>query len=82
MFSVFEIMALEHLAQIFLSNDENTCDRYSTGCRTVLTIQISLTEMFSNSICLRSMESSDKRAAMVVSAVFNTRELVDSPRVF
>ena len=33
-------------------------------------------------MCVESMESSNKGAAMVVSAVFNTREHIDSRRVF
>ena len=69
------------LPKFFSSNDENTCDQHSTCYETVLRFQISLTERFSNSICLASMENCNKRAAMVVSAVFNTREHLDSRRV-
>ena len=38
--------------------------------------------MFSNSTCLGSKESYEKGAAMVISAMFNTREHGDSGRVF
>ena len=38
--------------------------------------------MFSNSVCFGLMEIYDKSAAMVISAVFNTSEHVDSWRVF
>ena len=48
----------------------------------VLKLKISLTEIFSNLMCLRLMKIYDKTAAMVTSAVFNTRQHVDSTRVF
>ena len=50
--------------------------------QTVLRLQNSLTEMFSNSMCLRLMEIYDKRASMVTSAVFNICQHVDATRVF
>ena len=34
--------------------------------------------MFSNSMCLRLMEALNKSAVMVISAVFNTRQHVDT----
>ena len=55
MFMVFEIIVLEHVAGNSLNYDENICDRESTCYKTVLRFQISLTEMFSSSICLRLM---------------------------
>ena len=70
------------MRKFFSSNDENTCDPHSMCCQTVLTFQISLTEISPNSMCPGSMESSDKSAARVVSALFNTREHVDHRRVF
>ena len=38
--------------------------------------------MFSDSICLGLIEILNKTAALVISAVFNTREHLDSERVF
>ena len=64
------------------SSDENTCDHHSTCYRTVLRFQISLTEIFSNSMCVGSMVRSDKNAPRGVLKVFNTGEHVDSGRVF
>ena len=48
----------------------------------VLRLEISLTEMFYNSICLRLMEIYDESASMVTSAVFITRQNVASTMVF
>ena len=41
-----------------------------------------LTKMFSNSMCLWLIESYDESDAMVISALFNTREHVESQKVF
>ena len=75
-------MAFEHGAGISLNYDKNTCDQQSTCFQTVLMFQIWLTEMFSNLICPSLMESYGESAAVVVSAVFATREHVDSAKVF
>ena len=82
LFFVVEIMAVERVGNFSSSNDENTCDLHSTCYQTFLKFQISLTQIFSNSMCVESVESSNKRAAMVVSVVFNTREHIDSRRLF
>ena len=66
------------MLKFFSCNNENTYDRQSTCYQTVLRFQISLSESFSNSMCVGSMERSDKTARIVVSAVFNTREDTDS----
>ena len=75
-------MAFKHVAGISLNCNENTYDRQSTRYQTVLWFQTSLKEMFSNSICLGLMENYDESAAVVISAVFVTREHVYSPKVF
>ena len=82
MFSVVELMAVEQVAEIFFSNNENTYDPHSTCYQTVLKFQISLRETSLNSMCVGSKVSSGKSAFMVVSAVFNTRGYVDSRSVF
>ena len=56
-FSVFELMAFEHVAGVSLIYDENTCDPQSTCDQTNLSFQILLKEMFSNSICFGLMEN-------------------------
>ena len=56
-FSVFEIMAFEHVARISLSYDENACDPQSMCYQTNLRFQILLKEVFSNSICLGLMKN-------------------------
>ena len=40
MFAIFEIMALEHVAENSLNYDENTCDGQSTCYQKVLRLQI------------------------------------------
>ena len=70
------------LGKFFSNNDENTCDRQSMCYETVLRLQISLTDMFPNSMYLGLMEIYDKSSAMVTSALFNTCQHVASTRVF
>ena len=70
------------LPEISLNYDENTCDPQSSSFQTVLRFQIWLKEMFGNSICLGLTESLDESSAVLIGAVFVTRELVDSPKVF
>ena len=82
MFRVFETVAFEYVPGNFLNYDENTCYRESTCYQTVLRFHIWLKQMFSNSVCLGLMENSDESAAVMISAVFVTREHVDSPKVF
>ena len=50
--------------------------------QTVLRFHIWLKETFSNSVCLALIENEDESAAVLVLAVFITREHVDSPKVF
>ena len=80
LFSVFEVIAFDLVAGLFLIYDENTCDRQSTCYQTVLRFWISLRDMFLNSISPRLMEDY-KITAMQFSAVFRTREHVQSGRV-
>ena len=75
-------MAIEHVAQISLNYDENTCDRETRSYQTVLRFHIWLKEMFPNSIYLGLIENYDESAAALISAVFGTHKLVDSPKVF
>ena len=82
MLRVFEIMAFEHIAGISLNYDKNTCDRQSTCYQTVLRFYIWLKEMFSNSICLGLTEDHGESVAVLISAVFVTREHLDWPKVF
>ena len=60
--SVFETMALEHVAGIPLNYYENAPDWQSTCYQAFLRFQIWQTEKFSNSICLGLMEIWDKSA--------------------
>ena len=78
MFFLFEIIAFEPVGRISLIYDENTCDRQST----VLQFLIYLREMFSTCICPRLIGKYDKSAAVLVSAVFGTREHFGSRMVF
>ena len=82
MFRVFQIMAFEHVSGISLNYDKQTCERQSTCCQTVLRSQIWLKEMFSNSICIGLMENLAESAAVLILAVFVTRQHVDSPEMF
>ena len=75
-------MVFEHVVKLLSNNDENTCYRQSMCYQTVLGLQILLTGSFSNSMCQGLMEIYDKSASMVILAVFNTRQHVDSRRVF
>ena len=68
--------------KFLLLHNANTWDRQSNCYQTVLTLQTWLTEMFSNSTCLRLMEIYDKSASIVTSLVFNIRQQFDSTRVF
>ena len=76
------MIAFELVAGISLIYDEIRCDRQSTSYETILRPRIGLNEMFSNSICPRSMENWDKSAVVQVSAFFGNREHVQSGRVF
>ena len=68
--------------QKFLSiNDENTRNLHSTCYQIVQRFKIWLTEMFSSSMCLGLIENYDKSCDMVIWAVFNAHEYVDSRRV-
>ena len=71
-------MTFEPVGGTYLNYDENACDRQSTCYQTVLSFQIWLREMFSDLICPGLMESSNKSAAVHITAVFGTREHVDS----
>ena len=82
MLTVFEIIAFENVAGISLTSDKQTCERQSTCFQTVKGFHIWLKEMFCNSVSLGIMENYDESAAMLISAVFLTREDVDSPKVF
>ena len=75
-------MAFEHVEKFLTNNDENACDQQWMGYKAVLGFQIWLTEMFSNSMCLRLMEIYERSAAMMTSAVFNTRQHVASTGTF
>ena len=79
---VFEIMAFEHVAGISLNYEENTSDWQLTCYQKVLKFHVWLQEMFSNSICLVLTGNCDESVAVLISAVFVTREHVDSPYVF
>ena len=78
---VLEILAFEPVAGTYLNYDESTCDRQSTYYQRILRFQIWLRKMFSNSIFLGLMETSDQIAAVQISPSFDTREHVDSWRV-
>ena len=78
----FGIMAFKHVARISFNSDEQTCDQESTFYQTVLGFHTWLKEIFTNSICLCIIENYDQSAAFLISAVFLTREHVDSPKVF
>ena len=82
MFSVLERIAFEPDARISLNYDEKTCDRQSTCYQKGLKFRSWLREMFSSWVCLRLVENYDINAAVQLSAVFLTREHVDSGRVF
>ena len=75
-------MAFEHVARICFNYDENTFDLQSTCYQTVTKFQISRKEMFSNAICRGLMENLDESAAVLIPAVFGSREHIDSPKVF
>ena len=81
MFRVFQIMALNPVSRISLTYDGNTCERQSTCYQTVLRFHIQLKEMFSSSISLCLIENLDESAAVLISALFVSREHIDSPRV-
>ena len=81
MLRVLEIMAFKQVAGTSLNSDENTFYRQSTCYETVLRFYIFLKETFSNSIFLSLMEYYDESAAVLISAVFLTREHFDSPNV-
>ena len=81
-FRVFEIIPFEHVAEISLNYDKQTCKRQSTCYQTVLTFHISQKEMFSNSFFRGLMENYDESAAVLISPVFVSREHIESPKVF
>ena len=55
-FPVFEKMTFEHLAEIFLNYDENTCNRQSACYQTLQRFKIWRTEIFPNTIFVALME--------------------------
>ena len=75
-------MAFEDVAQSSLNYDDNIYDRETICYQTILRFHIWLKEMFPNSICFGLIENWDKSAAALISAVFVTREHVNSPKVF
>ena len=75
-------MAFEHFSRISLNYDKNTRERESMCYETVLIFHIWLKEIFSNSICLGSVENKDEGAAVLILAVIVTGEHVDSQKVF
>ena len=75
-------MALEHVAGISVNYDKQIFERQATCYENVAKFHIWLKEMFSNSICHGLMENSDESAAVLISAVFVTREHDDSPQLF
>ena len=78
MFRGFLIMAFKQGAGISLNSDKNTFYQQSTCYQTVLRFHICLKVIFSNSVCLGIMQTYDKRAAILISAVFVTHHHVDS----
>ena len=82
MFRGFQIVAFKQGAGISLNSDKNTFYRQSTYYQTVLRFHIYLKEIFSNSISLDIMENYEKRAAVLIKAVFLTHQHVDSWKVF
>ena len=78
----FEIMAFKHVAGISLNSDEQISEQQSTCYQTVLGFHIWLKPMFSNSISIGIIKNYGQSAAVLISAVFLTREHVDSPKVF
>ena len=82
MFSVFEIIAFEHVSGISLNYDENIYGRQSTCYETVLRLHIWLKKMFCKWICLGLMENEGESGAVLVSAVIVNREHLDSGKVF
>ena len=59
-FFVFEIIAREKVAKIWLYSEENTCYRQSVGKEAVLRFWISLRENFSNWIAFIVMNKQGK----------------------
>ena len=82
MFSVFEIIALEHVAGISLSYEENTSDQRWTCYQGVLRFQIWIKNNFSTSISLCLMENLGESAAVFISVFVGTSKYVDSWKEF
>ena len=76
------MIVFEPIAVISPIYDENKCDLESTCYQTVLRFRILLREMFSNSVCPRSMENLDESVVVQVPVVFGTREHLHWRRVF
>ena len=67
-----KLIALKLVAGISIYFDKNTCDRSSRSYKTVLALQIRLTDMTHNSLCLILIASWDKGAVVQTSTVFGT----------
>ena len=80
-FLVSEIIVSEPIARTSPNYDENACDMQSTFYQRIPRFQISLREIFSNSICLGLTKNQEESAAGQISSVLRTRGRDDSRRV-
>ena len=71
--SVFEIKALEVVAENSAYYGRNTCHRQSMCEQIVLRFMIGVKQSFSNSIYLKFLVKKDNSGALLLSAVFGTR---------
>ena len=74
-------MAFEHVAGISLNYDKQICERQSTCYQKVLRFHIWLKAIFSDWRFFGLTKKLDESAAVLISAVFFTREHVHSPQV-
>ena len=71
--SVFDIIALEFIAESYAYCGRNTCHQQSMCEETDLTFQIRVKHTFSNSIYLEFIRKKHNSDALLLSLVFGTR---------
>ena len=81
-FVVSDIVAFDLVSVKSHYYEENTYHRQSMCSQAVPRFQISLTEIFSNSILLRVIEKHDETSLVQITAVFGTVWYVDCRMMF